>query len=157
MAVEVDDKEFNQILDEIDENENKQAPKEEKLKNEVDWKEILRQIRAKNVTFIKNMISSKEIDVNAQNPSDGKTLLIYAVVIGEYDLVKSICNFGGDVKITDKEGYDALDYAVQFGKYKITELVYYRQLSGSLGNDLKDISTKIREKTKEAEYCRARV
>merc|ERR1712228_1095023 len=49
---------------------------------------------------------------------------------------------------------DALDYAIKFGQYKITELVYYRTLSGKTGNDLKRISTDIHTKNKEAEYIK---
>lgn len=63
-----------------------------------------------------------------------------------------MCNFGGDVHIKDVDGLDALDYAIKYGRYKITEMVYYRQLSGSLGNDLKGISMDIHGKNKEAEY-----
>eukprot|EP01083_Nonionella_stella_P176620 618486_1 len=106
----------------------------------------------KNVSFIKNLISSKQIAVNSQNPLTGKTLLIYAVIIGNMDLVKTVCNFGGDVHIKDDDGLDALDYAIKYGRYKITELVYYRQLSGSLGNDLKEIAMKIHKLNKQAKY-----
>merc|ERR1712228_735447 len=101
---------------------------------------------------IKNKINSKEISVNAQNPINGKTLLIYAVIIGNFDLVKGILNNGASVSIKDKEGCDALDYAIKFGHYKITELVFYRTLSGKTGNDLKQIATAIHAKNKEAEY-----
>merc|ERR1712228_543317 len=53
-----------------------------------------------------------------------------------------------------KEELDALDYAIKFGQYKITELVYYRTLSGKTGNDLKRISTDIHSKKNEAEYIK---
>ena len=52
------------------------------------------------------------------------------------------------------EGLDALDYALKFGHYKITELVFYRTLSGKTGNDLKKIATAIHAKNKEAEYMK---
>eukprot|EP01083_Nonionella_stella_P110901 324893_1 len=83
-----------------------------------------------------------------------KTLLIYAVIIGSEELVRVICNFGADVHITDQEEFDALDYAIKYGRYKITEIVYYQQLSGSLGKDLKEIATKIHQKNKEAELMK---
>merc|ERR1712228_527964 len=92
--------------------------------------------------------------VNAQNPSNGQTLLIYAVIIGNFDLVKDILNNGADVSIKDEEGLDALDYALKFGQYKITEIIFYRSLSGKTGNDLKRISTEIHTKNKEAEYIK---
>ncbi len=62
----------------------------------------------------------------------------------------TVCNFGGDVHIKDQEGLDALDYAIKYGRYKITELIFYLQLTGSLGNDLKNISMEIHAKNKDA-------
>eukprot|EP01083_Nonionella_stella_P238539 835815_1 len=135
----VDPAVIDDILNEIEENEKKQNlnPMDE---NDIEWQDILNAIRTKNVNFIKNLISSKQIAVNSQHPLTGKTILIYGVIIGHMNLVKTVCNFGGDVHIKDHDGLDALDYAIKYGRYKITELVYYRQLSGSLGNDLKAIS-----------------
>merc|ERR1712228_800565 len=125
-----------------------------KNEDNVDWNLIINALKQKNTNYIKTLISSKEIGVNSKNPINGQTLLIYAVIVGNFDLVKAICNFGADVSIKDKEQMDALDYALKFGQYKITELVYYRQLSGKTGNDLKRISTDIHSKNKEAEYIK---
>eukprot|EP01083_Nonionella_stella_P223512 796510_1 len=128
------------ILDEIQETEEKQHDTSATNSDDaVTWEDILHHLRERNTHFIKNLITSKEIHVNAKNPSDGKTLLIYAVIIGNLDLVQAICNFGSDIKIKDNDKLDALDYAIIYGRYKITEMVYYRQLSGKLGNDLKQI------------------
>eukprot|EP01083_Nonionella_stella_P276945 941494_1 len=136
---------IDNILDEIEE-------KESKNENETNWDEILNQLRKTNISFIKHAISSQEIQINSKNPADGKTLLIYAVISGHYDLVQAICNFGGDVTMKDNDNLDAFDYAIAYGRYKITELIYYRSLSNSLGNDLKHIYAQIREKKKEAQY-----
>ena len=35
---------------------------------------------------------------------------------------------------------DALDYAKKYGQYKITDSLYYQQLSGSSGSDMKSIA-----------------
>merc|ERR1712228_1152531 len=128
----INDEEIDALLDEIDENEKKYEKNEEN----VDWNEIMKQIREINTNYIKNIINSKKIGVNAQDPNNGKTLLIYAVIIGNFDLVKGILNNGANVSIKDEDGLDALDYAIKFGQYKITELVFYRSLSGKTGNDL---------------------
>eukprot|EP01083_Nonionella_stella_P177273 622577_1 len=142
----VEPDEIDNILDELEENERKQSNVNVNEKeNDIEWQDILNAIRSKNVNLIKNLISSKQIAVNSQNPLTGKTVLIYAVIIGNMDLVKTVCNFGGDVHIKDNDGLDALDYAMKYGRYKITELVYYRQLSGSLGNDLKAIAMQIHQ------------
>merc|ERR1712228_189318 len=149
----IDDEEFDNLLNEIDENEKK-YDMQTKNKDNVDWNEIMEKIRANDANFIKNIINSKQIGVNAQNPNNGRTLLIYAVIIGNFDLVKGILNNGANVSIKDEDGLDALDYAIKFGQYKITELVFYRTLSGKTGNDLKRISTEIHAKNKEAEYIK---
>eukprot|EP01083_Nonionella_stella_P039056 106214_1 len=149
----MDPDEIDNILDELEENERKQNQMKLNVDDDdIEWQDILSAIRNKNVNFIKNLISSKQLAVNSRNPLTGKTVLIYAVIIGNMDLVKTVCNFGGDVHIKDDDGLDALDYAMKYGRYKITELVYYRQLSGSLGNDLKAISMQIRKQNKEAKY-----
>eukprot|EP01083_Nonionella_stella_P200508 734169_1 len=118
----VDPDEIDDILDELEENERKESNVNPNVIDDgIDWLDILNGIRSKKVNFIKNLISSKQIGVNSRNPLTGKTLLIYAVIIGNMDLVKTVCNFGGDVHIKDDDGLDALDYAMKYGRYKITE------------------------------------
>eukprot|EP01083_Nonionella_stella_P040726 110418_1 len=124
------------------------------LQANVNWNEIVTELKKANANYIKTLITSNDIDINSQNPENGKTLLIYAVIIGSEELVRVICNFGADVHIKDQEEFDALDYAIKYGRYKITEIVYYQQLSGTLGKDLKEIATKIHQKNKEAELMK---
>eukprot|EP01083_Nonionella_stella_P243487 848375_1 len=125
------------ILDELEENEKKQTNvNQNENENDIEWLDILNAIRSKNANFIKNLITSNQIAVNIQNPLTGKTVLIYAVIIGNMNLVKTVCDFGGDIHIKDDDGLDALDYAMKYGRDKITELVYHRELRSSLGNDI---------------------
>eukprot|EP01084_Bolivina_argentea_P184890 318875_1 len=143
---------IDSFLDEIEQNEKKDhssQPTEDS--NVFDWSNILNGNIGKN---IRAQIGSGEIDINSQNPDNGMTLLHYAVVLGSLPLVKTVCNFGADVHIKDHDGHDALKYAIQYGRYKITELIYYRQLQGSVGTDLKDIAMRIHQKNKEAEFMR---
>eukprot|EP01084_Bolivina_argentea_P109279 195320_1 len=150
---QLNSQDIDDILNEIDENEQKQNPKQTHHDIQY-WNELVNAISNNNISFIKNAISSDDIDVNAQNPQNGMTLLMYAVVIGNLDLVKAICNFGADESVKDNDGDDALIFAIKYGRYKITKLLYYRQLSGSLGSTLKDFSNKIHQKTKEAQvFC----
>eukprot|EP01084_Bolivina_argentea_P086230 155859_1 len=148
---------IDNILDEIDENEKqKYIQTNRNISDDTNWDELLKAIRNGNINYIKKLITSNEVDVNAQNPENGKTLLICATIVGDINLVKVLCNFGCDVHIKDDDKNDAVEYAIKYGRYKITELLYYRQVSGELGNDLKDIATKIHEKTKEAEIIKTR-
>ena len=120
------------------------------INDELTWPQITDEIGKGNIGFIKGIISSNDVDINAKNPENGKTLLIYSVIIGNIDLVNIVCNFGADVHLKDDDDMDALDYAIKYGQYKITELLYYRQLSGSLGNDMKIVAGLIHEKDKQA-------
>eukprot|EP01084_Bolivina_argentea_P301523 520220_1 len=86
---------IDDLLDEIHENEQKQINNNNN-NNDVNWNDILKHIRNGNINFIKNLIQSNDISINAHNPIDGKTLLIYAVIVGNINLCKTICNFGAD-------------------------------------------------------------
>eukprot|EP01084_Bolivina_argentea_P137303 241810_1 len=92
------------------------------------------------------------IGINEQSPFDGKTLLIYATIVGSFELVSALCNFGADVRIKDNNDFDALNYAIRYGRIKITKLIFYRTLSGSLGTDLKHIVKEQQRQIEEAEY-----
>ena len=85
-------------------------PTPKDIDDELSWKQITKEIGNGNMTFIKGIITSNDIDINAQNPENGKTLLIYSVIIGNIDLVNIICNFGADVHIKDHDEMDAFDY-----------------------------------------------
>eukprot|EP01084_Bolivina_argentea_P278711 476270_1 len=84
------------ILDEI---EDRQEEKQDE--SGVEWKKILKAFKTKNVNYIKNLVTSKMIGINEQNPFDGRTLLIYATIVGSFELVSALCNFGADVRIKD--------------------------------------------------------
>eukprot|EP01084_Bolivina_argentea_P137299 241805_1 len=138
---------IDHLLDEIHNNDQKSNIDID----DVDWDAILLEFQGGGTSYIKNLITSNEIgDINIKNPKDGKTLLTYAVIIGNRDLVNTICNFGAAVNIKDNDDMDSLDHAIKYGRYKITELIYYQQLSGSLGNTLKDIASKIHEENQKA-------
>eukprot|EP01084_Bolivina_argentea_P244645 409794_1 len=148
-------RDIENMLDEIHQNESPFDIKQQTLSHDddnIDWDEILQKITNGNIAYIKKLISSNEIEINAQNPINGMTLLMYSVVIGNLDLVSFICNFGGDVHICDNDGDTALSHAIRFGRYKITELLYYRQLSGKVGSDLKNIAMALHRKNKEAAF-----
>eukprot|EP01084_Bolivina_argentea_P203397 347412_1 len=140
--------EIDKYLDEIEEKEKKSNKDDGKT----DWDEITKKITSGNLKFIKTIISSKIIEINTQNPSNGFTLLFYAVIMGNINLVKLCFNCGVNANIKDNEGNTAIHYAIKYGRYEISQLLFYRSLSGSLGTDLKEIAIKIRAKTEEADF-----
>eukprot|EP01083_Nonionella_stella_P011937 33858_1 len=143
-----DELECHDIDDILNEIEQRPTPNY----SHVDWNEIEFAIKNNNTAFIKHLISSNDINIDAQHPSTGMTLLMQAVVVGSMDLVKIILNFGANVKITDHDNESALDYAIKYGIYKISELLYYQQLSGELGASMKTLATKLHHKNHEAQY-----
>ena len=77
----VTDTDIDDILKEIDKTS---APLIEQSTTEavvVDWDEIIKHMQNGEVNYIKNLITSFKININSQNPSNGMTLLMYAVVI----------------------------------------------------------------------------
>ena len=100
--------EIDNILDEIESREEKGN------QQDVDWKHILEQLRVKNINYIKQLVSSKSINVNDCNPIDNRSLLIYSTIIGSLELVTALCNFGADTKICDNDGMDALQYGLLY-------------------------------------------
>eukprot|EP01083_Nonionella_stella_P046173 123619_1 len=144
--------EIDSLLTEIEQQTSVEESKQRDNVEEdhVDWSPILQAIKTGNITFIKGLITSNDIGIDSQNPENGRTLLIYAVIIGNVDFVKQCCNFGANVNIKCHNDLDAFDYATKYARYKITELIYYRRLQGTLGNDLKNIATEIHSKNKEA-------
>lgn len=73
--------------------------------------------------MIRRIILSKHIDINTQNPSDGTTLLMHAIIIGDLDLVEELLQNGADYRLKDDDGDDCIDYALLFQRYKICELL----------------------------------
>jgi potassium channel len=61
---------------------------------------------------IKVMISTKEFDINYQNPSDGRTILHVAAYNGRMTLCQFLINAGADHKILDNLGFSAQGLAV---------------------------------------------
>ena len=111
-ASQVTAEDVNDILVEIDKATIRKINEPES----VNWNEIIDHMKTGEINYIKNLITSSKININAQNPENGMTLLLYAIVIGNYDLVKAICNFGADVSIKDNDGDDAIKYAITYGR-----------------------------------------
>lgn len=53
------------------------------------------------------------INPNAQNESDGRTVLISAAARGDLEVVNVLVQRGADVKVRDNRGYTALSHAIE--------------------------------------------
>eukprot|EP01084_Bolivina_argentea_P197753 338824_1 len=139
---------INDILDQIESKQNKTKEKH------INWDDVVLYLRTNNISAIKHLISSDIIDINSINPIDGCTLLIYASIKGNFDLVKLLCTFGGDVNIQDKSGNTALNYAQKLGYYSISELLFFQQMGGSMGQVLKNKAEAIHDKKEISKYAK---
>eukprot|EP01083_Nonionella_stella_P293298 997407_1 len=122
---------------------------------DMNWDRVLPAIDSGNIAFIKTFITSNNININEPHPETGKTLLMYSVIAGNYELVAMICRNGSNVNIKDNEKSDALYYAIIHGDSRIIEFLYYKQLTGALGEDLRDIATQLYAKQQESKLLLA--
>src|SRR5215213_3128110 len=53
------------------------------------------------------------INPNAQEPADGRTVLISAAARGDVEVVNALLAHGVDVNVKDKRGYTALTHAIE--------------------------------------------
>ena len=102
----------------------------------------------KNVISSRKIIGNTAIDINTRNPRDGTTLLMHAIIIGDFELVKDIVKIGADIRVKDKDDDDAIDYVLIFQRYKITELL----LMMKHGLNEKSLAKLIERKEKEARF-----
>ena len=64
-------------------------------------------------TMAINAFIDAGININAQNPADGRTPLISAAARGEFEVVKLLLERGADPNVKDKENYTALFHAIE--------------------------------------------
>eukprot|EP01084_Bolivina_argentea_P137297 241802_1 len=111
----------------------------------INWREIYLHRQS-----ILNLVEQGDININIQNPSDGMTLLMHSIIIGDYNLCVLIISYGADIFIKDNDGDDALDYALVFQRYKVTQLLLalgYVRKNGNIS-----IEEAINHKNKQAKY-----
>ena len=55
---------------------------ENELENDLTWQQIKEAIGKGEIGFTKKIITSNDININAKNPENGRSLLIYSLIIG---------------------------------------------------------------------------
>lgn len=66
------------------------------------------------------LLASKEIDVNVRR-ADGSTALMYAVALGNADIVRSLLNKGADANTSNKNGFTVLMFAASKGNLELVK------------------------------------
>eukprot|EP01084_Bolivina_argentea_P280918 480512_1 len=134
---------IDQLLDEIEQNE-------EKLQR-IDWDHVRSKIMNGQITYIKSLVSSNTVNIDEQD-ANGKTLLHFCAISGNFDMVSFLSTFGADIFIKDKLGHTALTYAKKFGYYRIAELLYFASLSSSVGGELKEKAELMFDKKQQTSF-----
>jgi len=68
------------------------------------------------------LLANEDIDLEQVNQT-GQTPLMYAVCIGDSEVVNLLINFGSCVNTTDEAGVTALRYAVEAGDFDIASIL----------------------------------
>ncbi|HEX6043801.1 MAG TPA: ankyrin repeat domain-containing protein [Pyrinomonadaceae bacterium] len=92
---------------------------------EFDEKSFYAAVSARDMMSI-NAFLDAGINPNAQNATDGRTVLINAAARGDLEVVKVLVQRGADVNVKDKQGYTALFHAIE-AMYDDVELVLLSQ------------------------------
>lgn len=76
------------------------------------YRSLISAIGTNNLQVIEKMLKNPKYSeqINTKN-EDGKTPLIFAILIGNSEVVKALMNNGADASIKDKFGKTAYDYA----------------------------------------------
>ena len=79
---------------------------------------------SRNVRTCKIALESGLFDVNMENNDGyGRTALMYAVCREDYNTVKLLLDNGADVNMKNNDGDTALDYAKEYERTEIIELL----------------------------------
>eukprot|EP01084_Bolivina_argentea_P274569 468040_1 len=106
-----------------------------------------------SIDGIKDLLKQVGGDLKSKNPSNGMTLLEYATISGDMELVDILCNeYNVDINTTNDEKEEkesALNYAAKYGRKKIAKFLCYHELPDTF-KSLKDIDIQINCKNRIA-------
>ena len=85
------------VLDEIHSKENKNNDNDDEdfqddvndapIKTREFWFLLQQKLKQGDTAFVKDLVRKNQLNMKDKNPSDGRTLIMYAVQYGHYDLV----------------------------------------------------------------------
>jgi len=130
-------------------NNNKLLPFAVRRNVNINWDQMAAlRFRQQNIHSIRKILGSHSVDINSRNPRDGTTLLMHAIIIGDTALIQEIVKCGADICMRDNDGDDAIDYALIFQRYKVTEMLL--MLKHKLSS--KKLASLVERKNRQAHY-----
>uniref|UniRef100_A0AAF5Q3R0 SAM domain-containing protein n=1 Tax=Wuchereria bancrofti TaxID=6293 RepID=A0AAF5Q3R0_WUCBA len=95
-----------------------------------------------DINIVKIIQESNITDINAAENVSGLTALMFAAIIGNYEVMEYLINFGADISLISFDGFTAIDYAFAIGNINADLLCLLQQPPGH-GTTLPVLSQRI--------------
>uniref|UniRef100_A0A0R3S5S9 SAM domain-containing protein n=1 Tax=Elaeophora elaphi TaxID=1147741 RepID=A0A0R3S5S9_9BILA len=87
-----------------------------------------------DINIVKIIQESNVTDINAAENVSGLTALMFAAIIGNYEVMEYLINFGADISLISLDGFTAIDYAFAIGNINADLLCLLQQPLGHGSN-----------------------
>ena len=89
--------------------------------------------------YVKSLVSDGKILMN-DTDKDGTTLLMFASVLGHYDMAQLCVNLGSDIDHENRFGNTAIDYARGSAWHHCEQLLLFSKLNANVSDDVQNIA-----------------
>ncbi|VBB33964.1 unnamed protein product [Acanthocheilonema viteae] len=83
-----------------------------------------------DISIVKIIRESNVSDINTAENVSGLTALMFAAIIGNYEVMEYLINFGADISLISVDGFTAIDYAFAIGNINADLLCLLQQRIG---------------------------
>ncbi|CAG9540530.1 unnamed protein product [Cercopithifilaria johnstoni] len=80
-----------------------------------------------DINIVKIIQESNVADINAAENVSGLTALMFAAIIGNYEIMEYLINNGADISLISVDGFTAIDYAFAIGNINVDSLCLLQQ------------------------------
>eukprot|EP01084_Bolivina_argentea_P037642 69618_1 len=141
--INLDEKVFENILNEIDQDEKQQQNKPKHSKNinqqTFIWEKINHCLRTHNINYLKDLITQNDINLDQKDSRHkNMTLLMKTCIFGNYDIAELLIHSQANAYLLSEEKCSAYDYAEKCANYHIAQLLKCEDLATSLGSQVQN-------------------
>jgi len=107
----------------------------------LNWKDLKVKMKAGDIHYFREFLNENinSFDINASDPKNDNTLLMYACEMGQYSIAHLLIQYNANInKVNKNTKKNALSYAQQYGYYNIAVLIEFSRIGASLGNEVKN-------------------
>ncbi|VDO74868.1 unnamed protein product, partial [Onchocerca flexuosa] len=84
-----------------------------------------------DINIVKIIQEANVTDINTAENVSGLTALMFAAIIGNYEVMEYLINFGADISLISLDGFTAIDYAFATGNINADLLCSLQQQLGN--------------------------